>query len=171
MQSPENILANLFDLLPLANFSNSKTAKVGFGWGSQHDLNKYIKVLGSKQKYPLIWLVSSEWIENPLAKTIKGNRKRFVIAINSTKLENLNPSIWNTDFEVTLNPIKDNVLLALANSGRSILRKDNISIERVPNYSDGQDATETIDIWNAIVIDCDIELNHNSTCFNNIKFI
>ena len=29
---------------------------------------------------------------------------------------------------------------------------------------------KTIDIWNALVIDCTIELNHNSKCFTTIKF-
>ena len=76
MQAPEEILKDLFELLPDAVFKNTKTAKIGFGWGSQDDLHKYIKVLGNKQKYPLIWLVNTKWTENRLAQTIKGNNVR-----------------------------------------------------------------------------------------------
>lgn len=171
MQAPEEILKDLFDLLPDAVFKNTKTARIGFGWGSQDDLNKYIKVLGNKQKYPLIWLVNTKWTENRLAQTIKGNNVRLIIAVNSNKLEALNPTIWDDDFKIVLDPIKENILLALATSGRTILQNDNIDIQRVPNYSHNENnKTKTIDIWNALVIDCTIELNHNSKCFTTIKF-
>lgn len=170
MQSPEKILTELFDLLPDATFSNGNTAKIDFSWGSQQDLNKYIKLKGNKRKYPLIWLVNTKWQENRLGQTMK-SRIRLILAINSTKMENINPTIWDTDFEETLNPIKENVLTALTKSGRTILNQTTIDIERLPNYSDeGTNKTKTIDIWNAIVIDCDVEINHNSTCFNQINF-
>jgi len=170
MQSPEKILTELFDLLPDAIFSNGSTAKIDFSWGSQQDLNKYIKVKGSKRKYPLIWLVNTKWNENRLGQTMK-SRVRLILAINSTKLENINPTIWDSDFEITLNPIKENVLTALTKSGRTNLNQTTIDIERLPNYSDeGTNKTKTIEIWNAIVIDCDVEINHNSICFNKINF-
>jgi hypothetical protein len=170
MQSPEKILTELFDLLPDATFSNGNTAKIDFSWGSQQDLNKYIKLKGSKRKYPLIWLVNTKWNENRLGETMK-SRIRLILAINSTKMENINPTIWESDFEVTLNPIKENVLTALTKSGRTILNQTTIDIERLPNYSEeGTNNTKTIDVWNAIVIDCDVEINHNSTCFNQINF-
>ena len=170
MQSPEKILTELFGLLPDATFGNGNTAKIDFSWGSQQDLNKYIKLKGNKRKYPLIWLVNTKWQENRLGKTMK-SRIRLILAINSTKMENINPTIWDTDFEETLNPIKENVLTALTKSGRTILNQTTIDIERLPNYSEeGTNKTKTIDIWNAIVIDCDVEINHNSTCFNQINF-
>lgn len=170
MQSPEKILTELFDLLPDATFSNGNTAKIDFSWGSQQDLNKYIKLKGSKRKYPLIWLVNTKWTENRLGETMK-SRIRLILAINSTKMENINPTIWDSDFEITLNPIKENVLTALTKSGRTILNQTTIDIERLPNYSEeGTNNTKTIDVWNAIVIDCDVEISHNSTCFNQINF-
>jgi hypothetical protein len=170
MQSPEKILTELFDLLPDATFSNGNTAKIDFSWGSQQDLNKYIKLKGNKRKYPLIWLVNTKWNENRLGETMK-SRIRLILAINSTKMENINPTIWDSDFEVTLNPIKENVLTALTKSGRTILNQTTIDIERLPNYSEeGTNNTKTIDVWNAIVIDCDVEISHNSTCFNQINF-
>lgn len=171
MQSPEKILTDLFDLLPEATFANGNTAKIEFGWGSQQDLNKYIKLKGNKRKYPLIWLVNGKETENRLGLTIE-RRCRLIIAINSTKMENLNPTIWASDFDVTLNPIKENVLTALTCSGRTNLNQTTIDIERLPNYSEeGTNKTKTIDIWNAIVIDCDVTFNNNTNCFNTIKFI
>lgn len=170
MRSPEEILNDLFDLLPDANFSNGGTSKIAFSWGSQQDLNKYIKLKGSKQKYPLIWLVNTKWNENRLGLT-ETSRVRLIIAINSEKMANLNPTIWASDFEITLNPIKDNVLAALTKSGRTNLNQTTIDVERLPNYSDeGTNKTKTIDIWNAIVIDCDVTINHNTNCFNKINF-
>jgi hypothetical protein len=146
MQSPEKVLTELFDLLPDAIFSNGSTAKIDFSWGSQQDLNKYIKLKGSKRKYPLIWLVNTKWNENRLGQTMK-SRVRLILAINSTKLENINPTIWDSDFEITLNPIKENVLTALTKSGRTILDQTTIDIERLPNYSDeGTNKTKTIEI-------------------------
>ena len=71
MQSPEKILTELFDLLPDATFGNGNTAKIDFSWGSQQDLNKYIKLKGNKRKYPLIWLVNTKWQENRLGQTMK----------------------------------------------------------------------------------------------------
>lgn len=170
MQAPEKILTELFDLLPDATFSNGNTAKIEFGWGSQQDLNKYIKLKGNKRKYPLIWLVNGTERENRLGLTIN-RRLRLIIAINSTKIENLNPTIWDSDFDVTLNPIKENVLTALTTSGRTNLNQTTIDIERLPNYSEeGTNNTKTIDIWNAIVIDCDVIFDNNTNCFNTIKF-
>ena len=170
MQSPEKILTDLFDLLPFATFQGGKTAKIEFGWGSQQDLNKYIKLKGNKRKYPLIWLVNGKETENRLGLTIN-RRIRLIIAINSTKVENLNPTIWDSDFDITLNPIKENVLTALTCSGRTNLNQTTIDIERLPNYSEeGTNNTKTIDIWNAIVIDCDVIFDNNTNCFNTIKF-
>lgn len=171
MRMPEEILESLFALLPEAKFSNNATATINFGWGSQKDLNKYLKLKGSKRKYPLIWLVNSTETENVMAKTID-KKCRLLIAINSEKMANINPTIWDSDFKITLNPIKDNVLIALDNSGATqITNVNNIGIERVPNYPyEGSEETQAIDIWNVIVLDVDVRFNDFSTCFNTIQF-
>lgn len=169
MDSVEKILTDLVGLLPEANFSNGSTAVVQFGWGSQLDLNKHLLAKGKLRKYPLIWLENGKQTENRKTSEIQ-RRCRFIIAMNSEKLTNLNPLIWETDFEVTLEPIKENLLTALTNSGKTLLDEANIEVQRYPNFSnEGTNKTKAIDVWNAIAIDCDVNFIQNS-CFQTLFF-
>jgi hypothetical protein len=168
----EDILTELFALLPLATFANAKTAPITFSWGNDKDLAKYLKLRLSKVNYPLIWLVTGDEIENRMANVIL-RKCRLIIAINSIRETEINPSIWETDFRLTLNPLKENVLIALQNSGKTrIVNPDKVTVRREPNYCDeGTNKAKTIDIWNAIVLDLEVEFNSRTNCFQEIQFI
>ena len=176
MYSVEKILTDIVALLPEANFSNGNTAVIQFGWGSQLDLNKHLLAKGKLRKYPLIWLVQNKETEDVRKRRIT-KRLKIIIAINSEKLTNLNPLIWETDFEITLNPIANNFIKAINNNGKSKLTDGIVSREKLPNYSEkinsasnvDANKTKAIDVWNAILLECEVEFNDN-TCFQNIIF-
>lgn len=168
----EDIITDLVALLPIATFPNAVTKTISFSWGNEYDLNKYLKANIKQGNYPLIWLVTGNENDDRMANVIT-RKCRFVIAINSVRLSELNPLIWNTDYRITLNPVKDNLLTALDNSGITrIVNANTVTVRREPNYTSEKSAnkTATIDLWNAIVIDLEVEFNARSTCFNTLQF-
>ena len=161
----ENRLAELFDTLPLMNV-NSNDYKVFFNWGTQDVLNKYLALTDIQSRYPLIWLTNSDDTYKTGTNYVRRDNVRLVLAMHSDKSDYFNPEVFNTDYEVVLNPLLDNVLKALKNS--SISRMDlEYKVQRLPNYS-VNDNNGSLDVWNAITLDCSIELTDN--CLKPIKY-
>lgn len=161
----ENKLAELFDTLPLMNV-NGNDYKVFFNWGTEEVLNKYLALKDIQSRYPLIWLTISEDTYKTGTNFVRRNNARLILAMHSDKVDYFNPEVFNTDYKVVLNPLLANVLKALRNS--SVSRMDlEYKVQRLPNYSvNGSNAT--LDVWNALILDCSIELTNN--CLNPIKY-
>lgn len=161
----ETKLAELLDTLPLMNVNNNDY-KVFFNWGTEEVLNKYLALPDMQSRYPLIWLANSEDTYKTGTNFVRRDNARLILAMHSDKVDYFNPEVFNTDYEVVLNPLLDNVLKALKNS--SISRMDlDYKVQRLPNYSVNNN-NQTLDVWNALILDCSIELTNN--CLQPIKY-
>lgn len=165
---PENILKQIFAQLPKVVDSNLIEFSVGFNWGSQDALNLFLSQKEISAKYPLIWMVESPE-DTTQAEVIKS--VKLIIAKNSQHQTNTNPIIWQTEFETVLNPILENVVKALERSEATFIVKRNdvkYKVQRLANYSEDGTNAKTIDNWNVIIFEA--EINFNSNCINTINF-
>lgn len=165
----ESNLEQLFDKLPPAKDSGGKDFKVRFNWGNQNALNLFLSQFKEKTKYPLIWLIEGEDTEDTIAKTIRRPVKLF-IAKQSTHQTNTNPIIWDSEFKNTLDPIYENVKTALISGGNTNVIDRIFKAKRLANFSDKDTIAKTIDPWNVIIVEFDLE-TYTRGCINeNITF-
>jgi hypothetical protein len=168
MITSEETLGRLVDLLPPLTDANDNDFKVHYNWGSQEVLNKYLKMY-KDAVYPLVWLINSNNTENEQTKRINRNA-RIVIATKSFAVNEFNPYQYENDFLKVLNPVKKNLIKAIRSSGITQLNNEDYNYSFIPNYSFEDNEGTLIDVWNAIVIDLDIEFRTDYTCINTIKF-
>jgi len=168
MITSEETLGRLVDLLPPLIDANDNEFKVHYNWGSQEVLNKYLKMY-KDAVYPLVWLINSNNTENEQTKRINKNA-RIVIATKSFAVNEFNPYQYQNDFLKVLNPVKINLIKAIRSSGITQLNNEDYNHSFVPNYSFEDNDGTLIDVWNAIVLDLDIEFRTDYTCINAIKF-
>lgn len=171
----EEQLGRLVDALPNFVDANADSYKVKYGWGDINELNKYMFV-NTGQIYPLVWLTNSQDNHNLREPNVKRNA-RIIIATRSLNQDELSPFQYSNDFEVILQPTLDNFIIALKQSGISILNLTTVKTERVINYGveyrkeyQTQGETNTLDVWNAIIVDAEITFSSTTTCLNNINF-
>ena len=163
----EQRLGELFDLLPVITDASLNDYKPRFMWGTQDVLNKFLTLQETNSKYPLIWLVNGEDNYDSMRVNVR-RETRLVIAMRSDKSDEFNPYIYETDYALILNPVLYNVLTALQNSTISYLYEREFTVQRLPNYSVNNNGNGQVDIWNAIVLDCFIDINNQ--CLLPIKF-
>jgi len=136
--------------------------------GNDLHLNKYLKEMAdsSTSPYPLIYQVSNKDDGNDNAQTTKG-KFVFILATREKKTELLNSNRLKMSFKNVLIPLAENMFTLFKKAG--IFNWDGTyTIEKFYNYGDG-DKNKTIDIWDAIRLTVELEINNN--CINkNIKF-
>lgn len=166
----EDILDKVFVQLPPYIDSNSKSFPIRFEWGDQPDLLLYLKTI-SGNKYPLIWLVSNDEKVSRYAHTLT-KQCRLILAKDSKHVTNRNPTVWKTEFKDCLNPLLENVLIALEKSGVTMILNE-YTTRREANYTE-EDQTKATDFWNVIVLDIELKFTEKSDgteqCINTIKF-
>jgi len=165
----ETKLAQILDQLPDITDINGNVFKPRFNWGTQDVLNKFIALPENISKYPLIWLVNGVDSLNVTKDVATRNNCRLIIAKNSDAPNEFNDFQFQTDYDIVLNPLLENIIKALERSGVSRIIDGDYSVERLPNYSETTNETKTLAIWNAITFDCSLELR-GDRCINNIKF-
>lgn len=161
----ETILREIFLQLPPYKDGKNKEFQIRYEWGDQPDLLLFLKTIAGN-KYPLIWLVNGEQIVDRYANSIR-RKCRLILSKDSKHVENRNPTVWDTEFVNCLNPLLENVLKCIEQSG--VIEITNTHVERrEANYTE-ENLTKAIDFWNVIILD--IELKFNNGCINkNIKF-
>lgn len=165
----ETGLASIFEQLPDIEDINGNTFKPRFNWGTQDVLNKFISLPENVSKYPLIWLVNGVDNQSTNNKQVTRNNTRLILAKNSDAPDEFNDFQFQTDYDLVLNPLLDNIIKALERSGISKIIDYNYTVQRLPNYSEVTDENKTLAIWNAIVFEASIELKGNR-CLKQIKF-
>lgn len=165
----ESVLRELFDQLPNVIDGNLNEFKPKFNWGNQNALNLFLSQFKSTTKYPLIWLIEGEDVENSINKTITRNTRLF-IAKQSIHQTNTNPIIWDTEFENVLNPLLENVKTALISGGVTEVKDRNFKIRRLANYSDKEQISATIDPWNVIILDFELIIRTKGCIKKTITF-
>jgi hypothetical protein len=160
----EERLRELVALMPQWN----GTHPIRYDWGTIDVLNKFLILPESVSKYPLIWLVTSNNERDLLRKRVTRNA-RLVIATMSNDVDGFNFQQYQTDFKDILLPTYQNLITLLNSSGVSKIVGSSITEEMKPNYSVNDNGKGLIVIWNALVIDLEIELTEG--CIKeNIKF-
>jgi len=160
----EEKIRELVTLMPQWN----GTHKVRYDWGTIDVLNKFLILKESTSKYPLIWLVTSKDTDDLLRNRVTRNA-RFVIATRSNDVDAFNATQYQTDYINILIPVYNNFITLLNSSGISKIIDSKIEKELKPNYSVNDNGKGLITIWNAIVLDLEIELT--TGCIKeNIKF-
>jgi hypothetical protein len=164
----EDQLARIVEVLPDV-VVGSQTATLNYGWGTEGVLTKYLTLKG-KLSFPLIWLVEGEDINDLREPSVKRN-SRIVILHESQAPSEFNTYQNEYDFKLILQPILDNLLTALTQSGISRYSDDNFKTQRVKNYNLRQTESESlVYICNAIVLDAEITFSGQSTCLQTIQF-
>jgi len=160
----EEKLRELVALLPQWN----DTFEIRYDWGTIDVLNKFLVLKESKSKYPLIWLVTSKDTDDLLRNRVTRNA-RFVIATRSNDVDAFNAKQYQTDYKEILIPVYNNFITVLNSSGISKIVGSTIDKELKPNYSVNDNGKGLITIWNALVLDLEIELI-DGCIKQNIKF-
>lgn len=166
----EKELARLVDVLPELTDANSNTYEIKFDWGSAEVLAQYLTLKG-KLSFPLIWSEIQEDVNNLREPSVTRNNASIIIMSETQCPNEFNPYQYNYDFDLILQPIADNLIIALENSGISRINTQNIRTKRVPRYSMREVDKSLVYICNAIVITADITFTGLTSCVNqNIQF-
>jgi len=165
----ESVLKSLFDQLPNIVDGNLNEFKPKFNWGNQNALNLFLKQFDKTTKYPLIWLIEGEDIENNITHEISRNGCRLFISKLSVHKTNTNPIIWETEFETVLDPLLENVKTCLLKGGLTSVKDSVFKVKRLANYSEKDKIEATIDPWNVIILDFDLIIRKKG-CLKTITF-
>jgi len=160
----EEKLRELVALMPKWN----GTHDVRYDWGTIDVLNKFLVLKESKSKYPLIWLVTSKDTDDLLRNRVT-RQARFVIATRSNDVDSFNAKQYQTDYKEILIPVYNDFITVLNSSGISKIVGSTIDKELKPNYSVNDNGKGLVTIWNALVLDIEVELT-NGCIIENIKF-
>ena len=164
----ETILKEVFDQLPPYTVG-PQSVPIRFESGKEIDLVKYLdNVSGSL--YPLIWLDKTNGNYNSSANLQKTNLRLF-IAKNSNNREGRSFNVIQSDeFTQCLNPITDNVIKALEQSGVVYFDSKNIGLERRANYTESNNKSKAIDFWNVIILEIESTIKANRCVNKKIRF-
>ena len=164
MIDAQSRLAELFDTLPDMTIG-SGTFDVRFDWGTQKDLNKWLKLNRNNNKYPLIWLltpVSDTGDED----TIQGDYTLILATLNKD-VDMGNRERSRRSFTLVLNPLYNNVIKALE-KGSSIDFIGEQTKTNFYNYSEDDESHEFTEIWDVIKLELSIGINKN--CLKTINY-
>ena len=144
------------------------THPIRYDWGTIDVLNKFLLLKESVSKYPLIWLVTSKDTDDLLRNRVTRNA-RFVIATRSNDVDGFNSKQYQTDYKEVLIPVYNDFITLLESSGISKIVGSTIDKELKPNFSLNDNGKGLVTIWNAIVLDLEVEII-DSCIKQNIKF-
>ena len=164
----EDELARIVETLPKSNI-NGTELQINFGWGVETELAKYLTLKG-KLSFPLIWLVEGEDDNNLREPSVKRNNARIVILYESQAPNEFNHYQHEWDYKVVLQPILDNLLIALENSYISMYDDSNFRTQRVKKYSMRSENESLVYVCNAIVLNADITFYGNKCLNQSIQF-
>jgi hypothetical protein len=164
----EDQLARIIEVLPPLT-SGGLTQKINFGWGTKEVLTQYLTQKG-KLSFPLIWLEEGADVNDLREPSVKRNARINIIYESQAPAE-FNPYQHEYDFKLILQPILDNLLLALQQSGISRYSDGNFTTQRVKKFSMREEINKNlVFICNAIVLDAEITFSGISSCLQTIQF-
>jgi hypothetical protein len=163
----EDQLARLIELLPDVTVG-SVTKSISFNWGTETVLANYLTLRG-QLSFPLVWLVESQDTNDLREPSVKRNA-RIVILHESQAPAEFNPYQHEYDYKLILQPILDNLLTALTQSGISRYDDKNFTTQRVKNYSMNEVDKSLVYVCNAITLEAEITFSGVSSCIKTINF-
>lgn len=163
----EEKLRELVALMP-NNVNANGSFDIRYDWGTIDILNKFLVLKESVSKYPLIWLVTSKDTDDLLRNRVTRNA-RFVIATRSNDVDGFNAQQYQTDYKEVLIPVYNDFITLLESSGITKIVGSTIDKELKPNFSLNDNGKGLVYIWNALVLDLEIEII-DGCIKQNIKF-
>jgi hypothetical protein len=163
----EEKMRELIALMPNHTQENA-SFPIRYDWGTIDVLNKFLILKESVSKYPLIWLVTSN-CERDLLRNRVTRKARFVIATRSNDENAFNGTQYKTDYLNILIPVYNNFITLLNSSGITKIVGSKTNEEYVMNYSVNDNGKGLITVWNAIVLDLEVEII-NGCIKENIKW-
>lgn len=160
----EEKIRELVALMPKWN----DTHTVRYDWGTIDVLNKFLLLKENVSKYPLIWLVTSKDTDDLLRNRVT-RKARFVIATRSNDTDGFNSQQYQTDYKEVLIPVYNDFVTLLNKSGITKIVGSTIDKELKPNFSLNDNGKGLITVWNALVLDLEIEII-DGCIKQNIKF-
>ena len=164
----EDELAKLVGILPKA-VVNETELQINFGWGTESVLAKYLTLKG-KLSFPLIWLVEGEDENNLFEPSVKRSNAKIYVLYESQAPDQFNDYQHEWDFSIVLQPILDNLLIALENSYISMYEPTSFRTQRIKNFSMREIDKSLVYVCNAIVLNADITFFGNKCLNNFIQF-
>ena len=163
----EDQLARIVEVLPTPTI-NEIEKPIFFNWGTETVLANYL-TLSQGENFPLIWLAEGQ-DTNDLREPSVSRNARIVILYQSQCPNEFNPYQHEYDYKVILQPIADNLMTALTQSGISRYDDTSVRVQRVKNYSMNEVSESLVFVCNAIVIDLDLTFSGVSSCIQQINF-
>ena len=164
----EDQLARLIEVLPPITDAKSNQYPIIFNWGTEEVLESYLALKG-KLSFPLVWLVEGEDTNDLREPSVK-RKSRIVILTESQAPNEFNPYQHKYDYDVILQPVLNNLLIALEQSGISRYDNQTFKTRRVKKYSLREEKKNLVFICNAIVLDAEITFSGVSSCLRTINF-
>lgn len=159
----EHRLRDLFTLIPEIRINENVSLKPFFGWGNKKELDRTLEEYKSSV-YPLIWLLPTE--DNyDFKRRVTRKKCVLIVATLEKNIDRLNPTRYERNFDVVLNPLTSYIIESLRKSSITELKSNEVSIFKEPNYSESEG---TIDLWDAVRLEFDLEINNN--CLKPIKW-
>ena len=150
----QDVLQQIIDNLPEFQINETDTGKVYFDFGSKERINEYIKATQGNN-YPLIWLLPDK-NDNNTSSNIVTRKISIIVSSIENRLELPNKDRIEDTFKKTLFPIRDYLVHSLRNSGATKLKDSLVRTYEFPRYI-LKDDEGTIDNWDAIRIECDVD--------------
>ena len=164
----EEKLRELVSLMPdLVN--DNGTFPIRYDWGTQDVLNKFLLISENVSKYPLIWLVTGQDNENIDSKTVT-RTARIVFAVNSFNKDEFNEFQYKNDYKNIIIPVSENFIKMLDMSQNATILNRNFKKQLHPNYSVNDNNKALISVWNALVLDIEIEITDKKCVPKSLKF-
>lgn len=145
-------------------FYGQSPSKVKFMFGTQKELNIWLTT--TTDKYPLVWLVYpiTESYTNDASPLVSYEGTRLIFAINNDSEKLVHIRLQTTKF--VLNQLIEKFTTLMRNSRFTgfikIDKTVKIKEKFYPNYSTNEQKTSgTVDVWDAITFDCDLQLISN----------
>lgn len=159
-------LTEMMDTLPNINV-NDKSFNTRFDFGTQKDLNKWLKLNRNRSKYPLVWLLTPVNFSGDY-NNITGSVSLVISTLNKD-VDMGNRERIKRSFNQVIDVVDDNVLKAFkkASTIDFILEED---VERTDyyNYSEDGVSHNSTDIVDARRLEISIGINNN--CLRPIRY-
>jgi hypothetical protein len=164
MITVEGTIKEIVETLP--NVLTNNVNKVNYTFGTTEQIIDYLKQKRNEHTtaYPLVML------ETPIEASYKFNQIEVssltIIIATLSKSSMSNTERLDTTFDKVLFVVKDNLIQALKQSGKTFITSDEIKQTLYFNYGE-QEHTAT-DVWDAIKIQIDITIKDK--CLRQINY-
>jgi hypothetical protein len=164
----EEKLRELIALMPQITTANGNST-VRYDWGTEDVLNKFLLLKSTQNKYPLIWLINTDVVTDRVRNTAT-RKGRIIFATKTDDVDKFNEFQYKTSYSKVLIPVYDNFIKLIERSGITKIIGDSDNYRLYPNYSINDNGKGLITVWNALVLDIEIQIDGDYCLKQNIKF-